>query len=207
MNGAKQIANDGRFAVQTKRIEGFFTLPNTNVNALTTDLSVYFQKLWIYPGASATNGIINVNAQKIYVGNTAQQIAAVTVTLAIKASSTDNAQLLVTANALNHGYNTGDQVRISGASDGAYNATFTVTKVDANNFTFMLTSAPLSLAPTGTIVAAGLQTVPAANNVLPDVLNPTDLPLKYELPLGQKQQLASVLLAGATNDGVFYRIW
>ena len=178
MNGAKQIANDGRFAVQTKRIEGFFTLPNTNVNA-----------------------------QKIYVGNTAQQIAAVTVTLAIKASSTDNAQLLVTANALNHGYNTGDQVRISGASDGAYNATFTVTKVDANNFTFMLTSAPLSLAPTGTIVAAGLQTVPAANNVLPDVLNPTDLPLKYELPLGQKQQLASVLLAGATNDGVFYRIW
>ena len=204
---AVAIANDSKFAVQVKRIEGFFVLPDTNVNPLTTDPTVYFQKLWIYPGASATAGVINANVGSVRVGNTAVQLASKTVTLQLTPSSTDKQTLLVTATCATHGFNTGDKVRISGASDGAYNYEFAITKVDANSFTFMLTDLPATNAPSGTIKADGLQAVPAASAVLADTLLNNDLPLKYELALGQKQQLSSILLKGAQNDGVFYRIW
>jgi hypothetical protein len=200
------IANDSKYAVQTKRIEGFLVLSDTNITPLTTDPSVYFQKLWIYPGASATAGVITPNAGNVYVGNTGCQIVSKSVTqLQIKAVSTDKQTLLVTATSVAHGFNTGDVVRISGASDNAYNREWPITKVDADNFTFMLTDVPTTGAPSGTITAAGLQAV--TDHVLPDLLLPTDLPLKYELPLGAKQQLASILVKGAANDGVFYRIW
>lgn len=44
----------------------------------------------------------------------------------------------------------------------------------------------------------------AATKYLPDVLNPTDLPLKYEVPLGQKMRLAQVLVSGTVGDGVMF---
>lgn len=207
MNGAIAIANDSKFAVQTTRIEGFLVLPDTDITPLTTDPSVYFQKLWIYPGASATNGVLNPNVGTVYVGNTGNQLASVTVTLAIEAAAAERNDLLVTATATAHGFNTGDQVRFSGASDNAYNREFAVTKVDADHFTFALLDMPATNAPTGTITAAGLQAIPAASQVLPDTLLNNDLPLKYELPLGAKQPLNSILVKGAAADGVFYRIW
>lgn len=210
--GANNIANDGRYAVQTKRIEGFAILrvdPNTGetLAVLTLDTSIYFQKLWIYPGASATSGIINANAAVVYVGNTAVQIASKVVTLEVKAHATDRQTLLVTAYCTGHGFATGDVVRLSGASDNAYNNEFQLTRVDADNFTFMLSDVPLTTEPTGTITAKGLQAFPAASLVTPDALAPTDLPLKYELPLGQRQQLASIMIRGTASDGVFYRVW
>ncbi len=41
-----------------------------------------------------------------------------------------------------HGYSTGDQIVISGATPSAYDGTYTITVVDANTFTYPLTSAP-----------------------------------------------------------------
>jgi len=209
MTGAMQIANDGKCASQTKRIEGFVVLSASNtIQALTADNSISFQKLWIYPGPSATGGIVNANAANIYVGNTARQLVSKSVTRLIgKADSTERVSLLVTATAASHGFATYDNVTIAGANDNAYNGTFQITVVDANTFTYTVADIPLNGNPGGTITAAGLQTVASANNVTPDVLQPTDLPLKYELPLGQKQLLSSVLIQGAQNDGVFYRLW
>lgn len=207
MNGAIAIANDSRFAVQTTRIEGFLVLPDANINPLTTDTSIYFQKLWIYPGTSATSGIINANVGTVYVGNTGNQIVSKTVTLAINAVANTRNDLTVTATCANHGFSTGDKVRLSGASDGAYNNEFRIAVVDANTFTFALLDQPGTRNPTGTITAAGLQAVASANQVLPDALLNSDLPLKYELPLGAKQPLSSILVKGAAGDGVFYRVW
>ena len=41
-----------------------------------------------------------------------------------------------------HGYVTGDQIVIAGATPAAYNGTFTITTVDSNNFTYSPTSTP-----------------------------------------------------------------
>ena len=41
-----------------------------------------------------------------------------------------------------HGYNTGDSVTIANASPTGYNGTFTITKIDSDNFSYALTSAP-----------------------------------------------------------------
>jgi len=41
-----------------------------------------------------------------------------------------------------HGYATGNQIVIAGATPAAYNGTFTITVVDANNFTYSPTSSP-----------------------------------------------------------------
>lgn len=45
----------------------------------------------------------------------------------------------------------------------------------------------------------------AATKYTPDLLQPTDLPIKYELPLGQKMKLSQVILQGAAGDGVYYQ--
>lgn len=43
-----------------------------------------------------------------------------------------------------------------------------------------------------------------APQCVPDPLNPTDLPMIYQLPLGQKMALEQVILKGSVGDGVFY---
>lgn len=60
-------------------------------------------------------------------------------------------------------------------------------------------------------VAAGVLTantgsiyVGKSATYLPDVLAVGDLPLKIELPLGQKMKLALIRIKGAIGDGVFY---
>ena len=201
MQGAIQIANDMRAAVQTRRLEGQLTLTQANTaTGLTSDPTIYFQKLWVYPSSGTgygTGGLqLAPNAAAVHVGNTSTLIASVSLTgLGIAGNTGDAPSLLVTATCLVNPFTTGDLVRISGASDGAYNGTFQVTTVNSTTFTYMLADPPASLAPSGTLVAAG---VTAAA---------TDLPLKYELPLGQKQLLASVQVAGAINDGVYWRVW
>lgn len=211
MNGGKEIINGGKFATNVTRISAFVLLSAANtVQALTTDPTIFFQKLWIYPGATATNNKINANAGTVYVGDQCLVPVNITLTsLSINASTTERNLLLVTANKTAHGFVTGTLVTIAGASPIEYNGTWRATRVDANNFTFEIISQPVFLEGgiTGTITATGL--VPAAGTayVTPDALAPTDLPLKYELPLGMKQQLSSVLVQGAQNDGVYYRIW
>lgn len=45
----------------------------------------------------------------------------------------------------------------------------------------------------------------AATQYLPDVLNPGDSPLGYELPVGQKMHLGQILIKGTAGDGVYYQ--
>jgi hypothetical protein len=51
-----------------------------------------------------------------------------------------------------HGYSVGDLILISGASDSAYNGTFTITSKTTNSFAITLASTPSSSPATGTIV-------------------------------------------------------
>jgi hypothetical protein len=72
-----------------------------------------------------------------------------------------------------HGFITGDSVTISGADQAEYNGTFTVTKVDADTFTFTVAGTPASPATTTTEIiamkpaalSAGAQTVTAYNTL------------------------------------------
>src|SRR5205807_2028884 len=52
--------------------------------------------------------------------------------------STTTATVTLTA----HGYSVGDLITITGASQGAYNGTFTVTGVTANTFTYTMEDDP-----------------------------------------------------------------
>ena len=63
-----------------------------------------------------------------------------------------------------HGYTTGQQVAISGATPSAYNGTFTITVVDANTFTYPLTSAP-GPNTSASVVAKTLSTSAVATSV------------------------------------------
>ena len=62
--------------------------------------------------------------------------------------------LLATATLSTHGYSDGDPVTIGGAIQGAYNGTFSISRVDANTFTYQITSFPASPA-TGTVTSVG----------------------------------------------------
>ena len=73
---------------------------------------------------------------------------------ATKSATLTYANGLVTANVTAHGYLDGTPVTIAGANQTAYNGTFTIFYVDANTFTYAVSSAPVSPA-TGTITSQG----------------------------------------------------
>jgi len=198
-NGAKEITNTGKYAVLNPPVQFFVLLAQTNtVQALTAATDVYFQKLWIYPGATATGSKINVNAGSVYVGKKGQKLNAVTVTLSV-------AKQTVTVAAASHGLTVGTVVTmsISGATPAQYNGTWQATVVDANTLSYTLANEPVDTAVTGTVVMEYY----TALTVTPDALAPSDLPLKYELPLGQKMRLSDIVVQGAANDGVFVSVW
>lgn len=210
-HGAVQIANDGKCCKVTKRRQGLVVLTGTNVvQQLTTDLSIYFQKLWVYPGKAIAAGLLTANGGNVEVGDRGEQQNSGSLTsLAIGTDSTSGPPMLtVTATtSAAHGLTTGNLVTVGGATDAAYNGTFQITVLSATQFTYTLADPPASTAAAGTLTWTAWVTVPTANVVTPDVLQPTDLPLKYELPIGQSQPLASVLVQGTTGDGVFFRLW
>lgn len=104
--------------------EGIYVLTSANIEAITADLTLFFQKLWIYPaksvGTAGTLGILTPNTNAINLG---------------KSGTTAN---------------------------------------------------PLV-------------------QYLPDVLNTTDGPIAYELPLGQKMALAQIIVKGTAGDGVYFQ--
>lgn len=61
---------------------------------------------------------------------------------------------IATATKTGHGQNDGDLVTIAGATPSGYNGTFNITKIDANSFTYPVSSS-LSTPATGTITATG----------------------------------------------------
>src|SRR6185295_8814957 len=62
--------------------------------------------------------------------------------------------LTATAAQTAHGFADGDPVTIGGAAQAAYNGTFPISRVDANTYTYPITSTPVSPA-TGTITSVG----------------------------------------------------
>lgn len=116
MQGAIKFRNEPKAMEAAVPAEGIKVLATANVEALTDDATLFFQKLWIYPAKAAVAGVLTANGADIRVGK----------------------------------------------SGGA------------------------------------------ATQYLPDLLTPSDLPISYELPLGQKMALSQVILKGTAGDGVFY---
>ena len=71
-----------------------------------------------------------------------------------KSSTLSYANGLVTATVNAHGYLDGSLVTIAGANQTAYNGTFTIFYIDANTFSYSITTSPVTPA-TGTITSAG----------------------------------------------------
>lgn len=115
MQGAFKLKNEPKAMPWVTPVEGI-TLATGAIDQLTVDETLFFQKLWVYPGKAVVAGVITANGADIRVGKS------------------------------------------------------------------------------GT----------AATQYLPDVLAAGDLPLKIELPLGQKMKLSQILIKGTAGDGVFY---
>jgi hypothetical protein len=81
-------------------------------------------------------------------------------------SSITRSGTTVTVTSNGHGFSTGQQITISGATQPEYNGTFAITRLDANRFTYFVGTEPESPA-TGTITAkADAQLVVAGPGVL-----------------------------------------
>lgn len=61
------------------------------------------------------------------------------------------------------------------------------------------------MTPNGANIRLGKSGLGGGTVYLPDILAPNDLPIVYEMPLGQKMALRNVLIKGTVGDGVFYQ--
>jgi len=192
MQGAFKIVNHLRAMPEVISQEGLFTLAKTgDIEQLTTNNNIYFQKLWLYPGKAVASGKLTANAAAIYCGKTGPafsftpgQLTAVGPTVQVTAPA--------------HGLPEGASIAVSGVTPAAYNiALVRISEVTPNSFSYVVPTAPTGPATVlGTI---------ARVQYLPDVLNPNDLPIKFELPLGQKMRLSQIIVTGNAGDGVFFQ--
>lgn len=192
MQGAIAIRNDGSFASPVRAKEGIHVLADTNtIERLTTDQSLFFQKLWLYPHKAESGGILTPNSGDIYLGKSGDA-GGVTLDSVVGRGSTT-----VLATKAGHGFENGMSVVIAGATPSDINGTWVVKNATPNTFEFVIAVAVGVLA-TGTISATRAQ-------YLPDVLTPDDTQgMAYQLPDGMKMRLADVIVYGAATDGVFY---
>jgi len=77
-----------------------------------------------------------------------------TAAAAVSVSALTQSNGIATATATSHGFADGDEVVIAGATPSGYNGTFNITYVNANSFTYPVSSS-LSSTVTGTITATG----------------------------------------------------
>lgn len=172
--------------------ELLFVLANTgDIEAVTADPNLYFQKLWIYPGkaVSSSTGQLTANGAAVYLGKTGAKASFTPDSL-----TNDGSKAVVGKTA--HGLKLGSSIKVSGSTPSTYDAAVVpIFNVTADRFEYQLLSTPAGPATT-------LPTI-ARVQYCPDVLNPTDLPIKFELPLGQKMRLSSVIVTGTAGDGVY----
>lgn len=71
----------------------------------------------------------------------------------ITASGLTNPATVTVDTAAAHGFSSGAQINIRGASDAAFNGDFTITVSDTDTFTYSTSSAPATTTPTGTVIA------------------------------------------------------
>jgi len=192
MQGSFKIHNSKRAMPEVFSEELLFTLANTgDIEQVTTDNNIYFQKLWIYPakGVTAATGVLTANAGSVYCGKSGPAVS-----FTPDALTFDGSVALVAK--ATHGLAEGDSIAVTAATPSTYNrAVVRIFNVTPNAFSYQLASVPAN-------PATLLPTI-ARVQYCPDVLAPGDLPIKFELPLGQKMRLSQVIVSGATGDGVF----
>jgi len=176
-------------------IEFIYVLQGTGVaEAVTSDLTLYFQKVFIYPAkAVSAQGVITPNVAAISVGKSGKIAAANLTSLVAKGS-------IATATKAAHGFRPGMSLTHTGCTPAAFNVFGPIFNVTKDTYDFQMASAPGD-GPAAVVGAA------ARTLFLPDVLNVNDLPLKYETPLGTRARLADIIVNGTTPDGVLIQAW
>jgi hypothetical protein len=191
MQGAIKFHNRPQAMPEVFAQELLFTLANSNdIEQVVTDNNLYFQKLWIYPASAVgATGKLTANGAAVQVGKSGPAFSFTPDALTFAGSV---AQVRKAA----HGLAEGASIKVTGATPGAYNkAVARIFNVTTDTFEYQLASQP-------TGPATVLPTI-ARVQFCPDTLNPSDLPIKFELPLGQKMRLSQVIITGAAGDGVY----
>lgn len=195
MQGAFNIRNEVKAMREVASAEGIYVIQNNGATEfLTSDPNLFFQKLWLYPGKATVDGVLTANGANIRLGKSG-------VTDAVTVATIEAEGVRATVTTVDpHGFRVGQNITIAGATPANFNGTFQVTAVISSlKFEYRMTSAPgVNASTAGAFTATGLK-------VLPDVLTPTDLPICYELPLGQKMALSQIIIQGFAGDGVFYQ--
>jgi hypothetical protein len=190
MQGAIKFHNRPQAMPEVFAQELLFVLANSNdVEQVVTDNNIYFQKLWIYPGKGVATGKLTANGANIYVGKSGPALSFTPAQVTFEGS-------VAIATQTAHGLIEGDSIKITGATPNAYNLNVArVFQVTANEFRYQLAaqpSGPVTVLPT----IARVQ-------FCADLIAPADLPIKFELPLGQKMRLSQVIVTGTAGDGVY----
>ena len=115
---------------------------------------VYSYGLKVSGHAFYVLGLKNSNLTLVYdmVSQTWAQWTSLTAQ-ASKSCTISTSSGVATVTCTGHGYSDGDPVTISGATPGDYNSTFQIRYIDADHFSFAISS--LLASPTGTILATG----------------------------------------------------
>ncbi len=193
MQGSIALRNEVRAMSETPPMEFMYTiLADDTTERVTDDTTLFYQKAFIYPARLVgASGIITVNNNNLYVGKSGLAISFTPTSVLPQGS------IAVITQAA-HGLRAGMSVRLLGFTPAAYNVTKPIFDVTANTFKVQLASAPEQPSVLGTVDRLVF---------MPDLLVPTDLPIKYELPLGLKMRLADVIVQGKIGDGVLVQAW
>lgn len=170
-----------------------YVLASANAEAVTTDRTLYWQqvRIWPYKAVTAATGAVTANAGTINVGQSGLNIAVAALTSLIMASG----EAIATSAA--HGLYSGEFVTIGGATPAALNGSFPIYEVTTNTFKFRPLSAVVDGPATGTITAAKAAATPWS------IAAATTTPLVITLPLGMKRPLADLIARGTATDGLY----
>lgn len=190
MQGAFKIRNDPRSMAIAAPVEGLYLIQNTGVlEPISAIDNLMVQKLWLYPGKAVdpVTGALTANGAAINLGKsgTPADLAA--------------GKAYLASGALVLQVTPGRVYRwTKGAADT--NMTGDVVLVASGLFTGPASGTVTLNGTPSTAVTCTVKLLRAA----PDVIQPADVPLLFEVPLGQVLKLSQVLIQGTAGDGVFY---
>lgn len=192
MQGSIALRNEVRAMAEQPAIEFIYVLQQSDtVEAVTTDLTLYFQKAFIYSMKAVVGGVPTVNGAPVIVGKSGLVAAITPDSVVVKGS-------IATVTKAAHGLRPGMSVTGAGFTPAGFNVLKPTFNVTANTFDLQLAADPGPVTVMGTFTRT---------QFLPDALAPTDLPIKYELPLGLKMRVADIIARGTATDGVLIQAW
>lgn len=192
MQGSIALRNEVRAMPEAPPMEFIYVLVGTGtVEAVTTDLTLYFQKAFIYPAKAVVGGVLTLNAQPILVGKSGVVAAITPDSVIVKGS-------IATVTKAAHLLRPGMSVTGAGFTPAGFNVMKPIFNVTANTFDVQLAADPGPVTVMGTFTRT---------QFLPDALATADLPIKYEVPLGLKMRVADLIVRGTATDGVLVQAW